>query len=107
MPIKHAIWKVGSQPSPLSTTTLLSEQQLEDMIIVAPQILSSEWMLIGRQEQTGLGGRIDLLAIAPDASLVLIETAQRAIEATGTQLVVPSDEDDGLGAVRVGLTSEG
>lgn len=30
-------------------------------------------MLIGRQEQTGLGGRIDLLAIAPDASLVLIE----------------------------------
>lgn len=73
MPIKHAIWKVGSQPSPLSTTTLLSEQQLEDMIIAAPQILSGEWMLIGRQEQTGLGGRIDLLAIAPDASLVLIE----------------------------------
>ncbi|MDQ1478671.1 MAG: hypothetical protein QOE62_3900 [Actinomycetota bacterium] len=41
------------------------------------------------------------------ASLVLIETAQKAIEATGTQLVVPSDEDDGLSAVRVGLTSEG
>lgn len=30
-------------------------------------------MLIGRQEQTGQRGRIDLLAIAPDASLVLIE----------------------------------
>jgi hypothetical protein len=73
MPIKHAIWKVGSQPSPLTTTTLLNEQQLEDMIVSAPQILSGEWMLIGRQEQTGLGGRIDLLAIAPDASLVLIE----------------------------------
>jgi hypothetical protein len=27
----------------------------------------------GRQEDTGFGGRIDLLAIAPDASLVLIE----------------------------------
>ena len=73
MPIKHAIWKVGSQPARLSTTTLLNEQQLEDMIVSAPQILSGEWMLIGRQEQTGLGGRIDLLAIAPDASLVLIE----------------------------------
>jgi len=73
MPIKHAIWKVGFQPSPLSTTTLLNEQQLENMIVSAPQILSGEWMLIGRQEQTGLGGRIDLLAIAPDASLVLIE----------------------------------
>lgn len=41
--------------------------------MTSPQILSAEWMLIGRQEQTGLGGRIDLLAIAPDASLVLIE----------------------------------
>lgn len=30
-------------------------------------------MLIGQQADTGLGGRIDLLAIAPDASLVLIE----------------------------------
>lgn len=39
----------------------------------APQILSGEWMLIGRQEQTGHGGRIDMLAITPDASLVLIE----------------------------------
>lgn len=30
-------------------------------------------MLIGRQEDTGYGGRVDLLAIAPDGSLVLIE----------------------------------
>ena len=73
MPIKQAIWKVGSKPSPLASTTLLNEQQLEDMIVSTPQILSGEWMLIGRQEQTGMGGRIDLLAIAPDASLVLIE----------------------------------
>ena len=73
MPIKHAIWKVGTRPAPLVATTLLNEQQLEDMIVSEPQILSSEWMLIGRQEQTGMGGRIDLLAIAPDLSLVLIE----------------------------------
>jgi hypothetical protein len=43
------------------------------MIVAAPRILSDEWMLIGRQEDTGFGGRIDLLAIAPDGSLVLIE----------------------------------
>ncbi len=73
MPVKHAIWKVGEQPEPLVITTLVNEQQLEEMIVRAPRILSSEWMLIGRQEQTGFGGRIDLLAIAPDASLVLIE----------------------------------
>ena len=73
MPIKHAIWKVGAQPTPLAAAELENEQLLEDMIVASPQILSDQWMLIGRQEQTGMGGRIDLLAIAPDASLVLIE----------------------------------
>jgi RecB family endonuclease NucS len=29
--------------------------------------------LIGRQEDTGFGGRIDLLGVAPDGALVLIE----------------------------------
>ena len=73
MPIKTQIWTVGGQPSQLHECILPSEQLLEDMIVSAPRLLSEEWMLIGRQESTGLGGRIDLLAIAPDASLVLIE----------------------------------
>ncbi|MDO9434279.1 endonuclease NucS domain-containing protein [Hydrogenophaga sp.] len=73
MPIQHAIWQVGPQPVPLANCKLPSEQLLEDMIVKDPRILSSEWMLIGRQEITSFGGRIDLLAIAPDGSLVLIE----------------------------------
>jgi len=73
MPISQSIWKVGNPPQMLPPSLLFSEQQLEDMIVTAPEIISGEWMLIGRQEQTGLGGRIDLLAIAPDGSLVLIE----------------------------------
>ncbi len=73
MPIKHALWKVGPAPLALALTKLSSEQRLEEMIIAAPEILSGEWMLIGRQEQAGMGGRIDLLAIAPDGSIVLIE----------------------------------
>lgn len=73
MPIQHAIWKVGDNPQPLAASQLASEQKLEDMIVRDPRILSSEWMLIGRQEITSHGGRIDLLAIAPDGSLVLIE----------------------------------
>jgi hypothetical protein len=36
------------------------------MIVSAPEILSDQWMIIGRQEDTGFGGRIDLLAVAPD-----------------------------------------
>jgi len=73
MPIHHAIWKVGGQPAPLTVTKLASEKELEDMITARPEILSAEWMLIGRQEKTSFGGIIDLLAIAPDGSLVLIE----------------------------------
>ncbi len=73
MPIRHAIWKVAEQPVPLVESALVTERLLEDMIIAAPNILSEEWMLIGRQESTGFGGRVDLLAIAPDGGLVLIE----------------------------------
>lgn len=73
MPIKHAIWTVDETPQSLVVSRLPSEAFLEDMVVSRPEILSGEWMLIGRQEPTGFGGRIDLLAIAPDASLVLIE----------------------------------
>lgn len=73
MPIRTALWKVGSQPQMLAESSLESERLLEDMIVRAPRMLSEEWMLIGRQEDTGFGGRIDLLAIAPDGSLVLVE----------------------------------
>jgi RecB family endonuclease NucS len=73
MPIQHAIWKVGENPQPLVASHLASEQKLEEMIVSDPRILSNEWMLIGRQELTSHGGRNDLLAIAPDGSLVLIE----------------------------------
>lgn len=73
MPIRTAIWKVAARPEPLGESYLANEQLLEAMIVAEPRLLSDEWMLIGRQEDTGFGGRIDLLAIAPDGSLVLIE----------------------------------
>jgi len=73
MPIQHAIWTVSPRPEPLLVSKLASEKELEDMITARPEILSAEWMLIGRQERTSYGGIIDLLAIAPDGSLVLIE----------------------------------
>ncbi|MDB6151880.1 MAG: nuclease [Chthoniobacteraceae bacterium] len=73
MPIQHAIWKVGQVPVPLAGGKLPNEKALEEMIVSSPAILSSEWMLIGRQERTSFGKIVDLLAIAPDGSLVLIE----------------------------------
>src|ERR1700740_2658420 len=73
MPIKHAIWKVGNSADRLVEGSLASEEILEEMIVSDPRILSDDWMIIGRQEDTGRGGRIDLLGIAPDGTLVLIE----------------------------------
>ncbi len=39
MPIQHAIWQVGQQPTPLTIAKLASEQQLEDMIVREPATL--------------------------------------------------------------------
>jgi hypothetical protein len=73
MPIHHSLWRVSANPEPLREAILASEALLEEMIVAAPDILSREWMIIGRQEDTGFGGRIDLLALAPDGALILIE----------------------------------
>jgi hypothetical protein len=66
MSIKHAIWKVGDEPEPLTISKLTSKKQLEDMIVRCPSILSGEWMLIGKQKKKSYGAIIDLLSIAPD-----------------------------------------
>lgn len=73
MPIRHAIWKVSQSPQSLNESTLANEKLLEEMIVSSPSILSDELMLIGRQVQTEHGGFIDLLGLAPDGSLVLVE----------------------------------
>jgi len=73
VPIRNALWTVGNSPQALPEARLPSERVLEDMIVAAPRILSDEWMLIGRQERTGMSGIVDLLGIAPDGALVLIE----------------------------------
>lgn len=73
MPTQHRLWTVEKPPSRVASAALTDENVLEDMIVAAPDILSDEWMMIGRQESTSGGGRADLVAIAPDASLILIE----------------------------------
>jgi hypothetical protein len=44
--MRHAIWQIGVNPEPLIVSTLTNEQRLENMIL-RPEILSDEWMLIG------------------------------------------------------------
>jgi hypothetical protein len=73
MPIQHAVWRVGPQPTALLQSTLQTEHLLEEMIVAEPSILSDGWMLIGRQVRTSNGGYVDLLAIDADGELIIIE----------------------------------
>jgi hypothetical protein len=56
--IRQAIWRIGPKPEPLQNVSLVNEAQLEDMIVAAPSILHDQRMLIGRQVDTGFGGRL-------------------------------------------------
>lgn len=77
MGIKLGIWTVdAASPTELKRAQLggsQPEKLLEEMIVASPSMLHADWMLIGRQVRTSGGGIIDLLAIEPDGSLVLIE----------------------------------
>lgn len=103
MPIRTAIWTVDdAKPTPLTVSSLQKEQTLEKMIVAAPQLLSSDWMLIGQQEDTGFGGRIDLLAIEQDGSLVLIELKRdRTPREVVAQALDYASWVEGLGAADV------
>lgn len=57
MSIQHAIWKVGAMPEALTVSKLATEKDLEDMITARPEMISSGWMLIGRQVRTSFGKR--------------------------------------------------
>ena len=74
MPIEHALWTVTDQPAEVPQGQLPSEQMLEDMIVAQPRILSSEWMLIGRQVDTGSRAAASTSSRSrPDGTLVLVE----------------------------------
>jgi hypothetical protein len=63
MPLRTALWRVGPQPQRRTGSALATEQLLEDMVVFAPELLSDEWMLIGRQEDTGFGGRVEAASV--------------------------------------------
>lgn len=72
MTIRQAIWKIGAKPEPLPSASLPSEATLEAMIVAYSSILHDQWMIIGQQVETGYGGRLDLLAIAPDVTPIIL-----------------------------------
>lgn len=73
MAIRHTIWRDGQRPEPLKTNRIDSEALLEDMIDAAPKTLSPVWINNRRQGDTRHHCQINLLALAPDSALILIE----------------------------------
>jgi Holliday junction resolvase-like predicted endonuclease len=68
----RTLWKVGKTPIAVERGTLPDEKVLEDMLVANLRMLSPDWMVIGRQVFTGTG-YIDILALARDGALVVIE----------------------------------
>ena len=73
MPMDQSLRMVGDSPERLLEARLPSESTMEEMIVRQPSILSTEWLVIGQQEAIQYGVRIDLLGLALDRAVVLIE----------------------------------
>lgn len=67
------MWALEKAARPLKVGRLESEKALEDLIVENPAVLDSSWMVIGRQVRTDFNGIIDVLALQPDGSPVVIE----------------------------------
>src|SRR5512139_1898390 len=73
MPLELGIWRIDGSLTPLAATRMDLEERLEDILDRDITIANPGWMVIGRQVDTGFGGRIDLLAIDAVGDLVLLE----------------------------------
>ena len=73
MPLQQSIWRLGQSSEKVRVSQINSEKSLEDYIVGDPDILNPNWMLIGRQVKTDYRGYIDLLALQPDGTPVIIE----------------------------------
>jgi hypothetical protein len=63
----------GQHSTRLSTSSLTSENELEDMICNDIGILNDSWLAIGRQVPTEHAGSIDILAINESGNLIVVE----------------------------------
>lgn len=74
MSVEMGLWRVdGGAAVAIREGTLPSEQLLEDVLEQDISILDGDLLVIGRQFRTPNGKRLDVLAIAGDGSLTVIE----------------------------------
>jgi hypothetical protein len=73
MPIELGLWRIDEGLVRLTSSSLDREAKLEQALFSDVTMLGSDLMLVGRQVPTAYGKRVDLLAIAADGELQVIE----------------------------------
>ncbi|HEY5942829.1 MAG TPA: hypothetical protein VIT89_08225 [Solirubrobacterales bacterium] len=75
MPIEMGLWRLnGVEAVPVPTSSLATEQRLEEVLEADPGVLGLDQLLIvGRQVPTAFGGFVDLLALDAQANVIVIE----------------------------------
>ena len=74
MPTGLKFWQIqDDSPTPVDPRKLNLESRLEDWVNEDVGLVSDDLLVIGKQVQTGYGGKIDLLAVDSDANLVVLE----------------------------------
>lgn len=73
MPVNQKIWSLDTNYQALNTVRLNSEDELENLIESKPEVIDENLMIIGRQVVTSNQGKIDLLGINREGSLLVIE----------------------------------
>ena len=73
MPLELGIWRIDGELQLIPESALDLEERLETLLDQDITIANPGWMIIGRQVDTGFGGRVDLLAIDAVGNLAVLE----------------------------------
>lgn len=73
MPVEVALWRVGTNLSPIRFSPIDTEFELEQFLAKNISIVDPNLLLIGRQVPTAQGKFIDLLALDGDGNVVVLE----------------------------------
>ena len=72
MGIKQSIWSLDKKAK-LSSSKLINEKEFEDLLYGNIQMLSEDWIVLGRQIRTKNGGYIDILCLDREGNTVVVE----------------------------------
>jgi hypothetical protein len=73
MAFEFGVWRIDNGFSPIALKGMPLEKDLEDILYEHIEILNKDWLVIGKQINTSIHGRLDLLAIDRAGNLVVIE----------------------------------